>query len=76
MILSDLVEALTSPAPTISSVQYGTKLNNAIRRLQTLLCRDKYGPQKKCVKKVHFDYFKLVISCLCHFASNKRKNEL
>ena len=45
MILSDLAEALTSPAPTISSVQYGTELNDAIRRLQTLLCRDEHGRQ-------------------------------
>ena len=45
MILIDLTDALTSPDSTIPSVQYGTKLNDAIRRLQTLLCRDELGRQ-------------------------------
>lgn len=45
MILTNLVDAPTSPAPTIPSAQYGTKLNDAIRRLQNLLCRDEHGRQ-------------------------------
>ena len=45
MILTNLVDALTTPAPSIPSVQYGTELNDAIRRLQTLLCRDAQGKQ-------------------------------
>ena len=47
MILEDLVETLGSPAPSIPSVSYGTDLNNAIRQLQTLMCRDQEGKQMK-----------------------------
>ena len=45
MILEDLTEALTSPAPTIPSVPYGKELNDAILQLQLLMCCNKNEKQ-------------------------------
>ena len=45
MILNDLVDALTTLAPSIPSIQYGTELNDVICHLQTLLCRNTQGKQ-------------------------------
>ena len=45
MIFMDLVDALMAPEPYVPSIQYGTELHDAIRCLQTLLCRDAQGKQ-------------------------------
>ena len=46
LLLQDLIAILSKPTRTIPSIAYGTKLNNALRTLQELMCRNNDGSQR------------------------------
>ena len=45
LLLSDLISVLSKPTRTLPSIKYGDELNDALRTLQTLMCRDERGRQ-------------------------------
>ena len=45
MLLSELISIVSKPTRTIPSIKYGNELNDALRTLQKLMCRDEYGQQ-------------------------------
>ena len=46
LLLDDLVTVLSRPARTIPSIRYGSELNDAVRTMQRLMCKDDKGKQK------------------------------
>ena len=46
LLLKDLVDILSKPTRTIPSITYGNELNNALRTMQELMCRNRDGTQR------------------------------
>ena len=46
LILDDLVSILSKLTRTIPSIMYGSKLNDALRTMQQLMCKDATGKQR------------------------------
>ena len=46
MLLADLISIVSKPTRTIASIRYGTELNDALRTMQQLMCKNKLGEQQ------------------------------
>ena len=46
MLLSDLIHILSHPTRQLPTIAYGSELNDALWKMQTLMCRDDNGKQK------------------------------
>jgi hypothetical protein len=46
MLITDLINIVSKLTRTIASIRYGTKLNNALRTMQHLMCKTELGEQK------------------------------
>ena len=46
LLLKDWVDILSKPTRSIPSITYGDELNNALRTMQELMCRNRDGTQR------------------------------
>lgn len=46
LLLQDLITIVSNPTRTIPSISYGDELNNALRTMQELMCKNRHGTQR------------------------------
>ena len=52
LILQDLLAIVSSPCRTLPSLEYGDDLSNAVRTMQTLMCKNKDGTQRYSARRM------------------------